>query len=424
MKKALVCFMLVLVMVLTLTFSTAMAEEMVLRGMHWNSSTVEHERYQKTFDSFMEANPNIKIEFEWFPTGFAEKLVALFADGSAPDFFATHTADLGQRVNAGFIQPITERFNAENYDMNDLIDSAVITYGGEIYTVLSAVTPQVLYYNKNIFDAAGVPYPTDDWTWDDLLETAQKLVVKDGDKIIQFGFQCDEYSRVWLSKFWSDGGVAFDDEGDPRKSTFNDAIGVEAAQYLVDLVQGYGVAPPPGIPGALGYREVFTNGGVAMVLDGSWMTAQYDKAEGFDLGVALVPMGKVKRGGWIAPTGMMMSATTKNPDAVWEFLKYFFSYENSIYFGGYGDTGTMAGVPVWRSAYNDARWKAGEISETIRRQAEVSPVEMKWQGFNTWFWNYLSTSLQELVMTNGDPVAVMNDLAARTDAEILPEIER
>lgn len=420
----LLSLMLVLAILLTLTISSASAADVVLRGMHWNSSTVEHERYQKTFDAFMAANPNIEIQFEWFPTGFAEKLVALFADGSAPDFFATYVGDLGQRVNAGFIQPITDRFNAENYNMDDLLDSAVIRYGEDIYSVLAAVTPQVLFYNKNMFDAAGVSYPTDEWTWADMLEAAKKLTIKDGDKIVQYGFQCDEYCRVWLSKFWSDGGKCFDNEDDPTKSTFNDAIGAEAAQYLLDLVQSFGVAPPPGVPGALGYREVFTNSGVAMVLDGSWMTAQYDKAEGFDLGVALVPMGKVKRGGWMAPTGMMMSATTKHPDEVWQFLKYFFGNENSIYFGGYGDTGTMAGVPVWRSAYTDSRWKAGDISETIRRQAEGAPVEMKWQGYGTWFWNYLNVGLQEVVMTGGDPVAMLDSVAARTDAEVLTEIER
>lgn len=424
MKKKLLSLMLVLAIFLTLVVSTASASEVVLRGMHWNSSTVEHERYQKTFDAFMAANPGIEIQFEWFPTGFAEKLVALFADGNAPDFFATYVGDLGRRVNAGFIQPITDRFNAANYDMNDLLDSAVIRYGGEIYSVLAAVTPQVLFYNKNLFDAAGVAYPTDDWKWEDMAEAAKKLVVKDGDKITQYGFQCDEYNRVWLSKFWSDGGKCFDNEDDPTKSTFNDAIGAEAAQYLLDLVQAFGVAPQPGIPGALGYREVFTNSGVAMVLDGSWMTAQYDKAEGFDLGVAKVPMGKVKRGGWMAPTGFMMSATTKHPDEVWKFLQYLFGYENSIYFGGYGDTGTMAGVPVWRSAYKDPRWKAGEISETIRAQAEGAPVEMKWQGYGTWFWDYLNVGLQEMVLTGGDPLTMLNDVAARTDAEVLPEIER
>jgi len=328
------------------------------------------------------------------------------------------------RITRGLIQPVTDRYNAENFDLTDLLESAVITYKDDVYAILPVVQPQMLYYNKTMFDNANVPYPTEEWTWQDLLDTAQLLTIKEGDKVVQYGFQCDEYSRVWMSKFWSDGGVAFDNEDDPTKSTFNDEIGAKAAQYLVDLVQGYGVAPPPGVSGALGYREVFTNKGVAMILDGSWMTAQYATGLGDELGVSMVPLGEVKRGGWLAPTGMFMSTTTKYPDEVWEFQKYLSGYENSIYFGGYGDTGMMAGVPVWRSAYNDERWTPSEMSETIRRQAETAKVEMKWQGYGTWYWDYINVALQELVLEGGDPLGKLNELARRTDAEVLSEIER
>jgi len=203
MKKIL-SLLLVAIMLLSLA-SLAAAEDVVIRGMHWNSSTVEHERYQLTFDRFKEKT-GITVDFEWFPTGFAEKLAALFADKNAPDFFATYVGDLGMRITRGLIQPVTEYFNAENFDMTDLLESAVITYQGDVYAVLPMMQPQMLYYNKALFDSAGVAYPTDEWTWQDLLDAAKLLTVKDGEKVTQYGFQCDEYSRVWMSKFWSDGG--------------------------------------------------------------------------------------------------------------------------------------------------------------------------------------------------------------------------
>jgi len=406
--------------------AAAGTKEVTLRGMHWTSSTADQQRSNDRFLEFTKKFPNIKIQFEWYPQGFAEKLTALFASNDAPDFFANYVGDLGLRVKNGYLKALTPYFNRDGFDKNpDLLPNAVVKYNGDVYGVVQVVQPQVLYYNKALFDKAGVPYPNDNWTWKDLQDNAQKLTVKDASgKITQYGFQCDEYCRVWISHFQSNGGQAFDNRDNPTKVTFNNDLGVESAQYLYDLVQSLNVSPPPGIVGVLGHRDSFANGIVAMILDGSWMNISFAQKEGLNYGVALVPNGRVSRGGWIAPTHFAMSSTTKNPEETWTFLKWWFGYDNSLSFSGYGKTLTSTGLPVWKSAYNDPAFKPDEQVSMIGKMVQYSVPDMTFQLFGTWYWDTLNVGLQEMVGNKQDPKAAIDHIAQLTQKNVLDEIER
>ncbi|MCL2318721.1 MAG: extracellular solute-binding protein, partial [Treponema sp.] len=274
-----------------------------------------------------------------------------------------------------------------------------------------------------LFDKAGVPYPTEKWTWQDMADAAKKLTVKDASgKIIQYGFQYDEYCRLWISHFQSNGGQAFDNRDKPTKVTFNNDLGVASAQYLFDLVQSLNVSPPPGVAGVLGHRDSFANGIVAMILDGSWMNTQFAQKEGMKYGVALVPLGKVARGGWIAPTHYAMSGKTKYPDQVWTYLKWWFSYDNSMSFSGYGDAIKSAGMPVWKSAYTDPKFKPDEQVSMIAKQVTYSVPDMTFQYFGTWYWDTLNVGLQEMVGNKIAPKTAIETIAQRTQKNVLDEI--
>ena len=406
--------------------TTASSGQITLRGMHWTSSTAEQNRSNDRFLEFSKQNPNIKIQFEWYPQGFAEKLTALFASNDAPDFFANYVGDLGLRVQNGYMAPLTPFFNRDGFDKNaDLMPNAVVKFKGDVYGIVHVIQPQVLFFNKDLFDKAGVPYPNDNWTWQDMADAARKLTVKDASgKIIQYGFQYDEYCRLWISHFQSNGGQAFDNRDNPTKVTFNNDLGVESAQYLYDLVQSLNVSPPPGIAGVLGHRDSFANGIVAMILDGSWMNTQFAQKEGMKYGVALVPKGRVTRGGWIAPTHYAMSATTKNKEAVWTFLKWWFSYDNTMSFSGYGDAIMSAGMPVWKSSYKDPAFKPDEQVSKIAQQVEYSVPDMTFQLFGTWYWDTLNVGLQEMVGNKIAPKTAIERIAQLTQKNVLDEIER
>ena len=396
-----------------------------LRGMHWTSSTVEQERVNARFEVFTRQFPDIKIDFQWFPQGYAERLTALFAANDAPDIFACYVGDLGVRAKSGFMQPLTPFFNRDGFNRNDdLMQNAVITFQGDIYGIVHVLQPQILFYNKDHFDKAGVPYPTDNWTWRDMQEAARRMTITEGGRIVQYGFQYDEYCRLWTSHFQSNGGQAFDNRDMPTRVNFNNDLGIESAQYLYDLVQSLNVSPPPGVVGVLGHRDSFANGLVSMILDGSWMNTQFAQMEGLNYGVGLVPMGRTTRGGWIAPTIYTMSSTTKYPEQVWTFLKWWWGYENSMFISGYGNALDSAGMPVWKSAYRDPAWKPDANVTNIGRMVEYSVPDMTFQYFGTWYWDTLNAGLQEMVGNKIDPRTAMNTISQRTQRDVLDEIER
>ncbi len=404
--------------------ATAAEEKVTLRGTKWQSYIEEKYQMEEWVNQYMEANPNITIEFEMVATGYGEKLIAGFAGGTGPDFYYLHIPNLPRQVQQGIPMPLDDYIDGpDGINRDDIFDSIwkATTYKGKTYGYSRSNGVQVLYYNKKMFDDVGLAYPDETWTWDDLAMAAKQLVKKDeSGRISQFGFQCDEYNRVWLSHVWSNNGKVFDDRFEPTKALFNSPEGVAAAKYLVDLVQAFGVAPPPGVAGALGYREAFSTQKVAMILDGSWMIKSFSKKEGLEYGTTLVPQGKI-RAGWYDVTAFMMASTTKYPDQTWGVVKNFSNVDRALEYADYGGD-LLGGMPAWKTAYTDPRWKPTAISKPVADQMVFASAELTFYDSGKWFWSMLNAKLQEIVTLKRDPKEALDELAAETKSEILDKM--
>jgi multiple sugar transport system substrate-binding protein len=396
-------------------------KKITLRGTKWQSFVEEKTMMEDWSARYTKAHPNVTIQFEMITTGYGEKLTAGFAGGTAPDYYYVNFKDLPAQVVQGMPRPLDAYIDGKNgvkrADIFDEIWKAG-SYKGKTYSYSRNNGVQILYYNKKMFQAAGVPFPNENWTWDDLAAAAKKLIKKDASgRIEQYGFQCDEYARVWVTHLWSNNGKDFDDSYAPKKALFNGPEGVAAAKYLMDLVQSYGVAPPPGVPGALGYREAFSTQKVAMILDGSWMVKSFAKVQGLDYGTMLVPKGKI-RTGWYDVNGFCSASTNKFPDTTWDVIKFMTSLDISLEYADYGGN-NLGGMPSWKTAYTDPRWKPTAVSAPIAEQMKFARAEYSWYNSGKWFWNMLNTSLQAMVTKKLDPQKVLDDLAAETQKEIL-----
>ncbi len=416
-----------LVIVLAIaTGGLAWAQKATIRGTKWQSFVEEKVMLDTWAAQFMKLHPEITLSFELVTTGYAEKLVAGFAGGTAPDIYYVNNKDLRPQVDQGMPQPIDKFIDGPNgINRADIFDPIwqAFTVKGKTYTFSRNNGVQVLYYNKRMFTEAGVPFPNQNWTWDDLAATAKKLTKTDASgRIEQYGFQCDEYARVWITYLWSLGAKAFDDEVNPKKPTFNGPEGVQAAKYLVSLVQAYGVSPPPGVPGALGYREAFSTEKVAMILDGSWMVKNFSNKEGLNYGTALVPKGKI-RTGWYDVNGFAMASTTKFPDAAWAVIKFVTSLDKALEYADYGGN-KLGGMPSYKTAYTDRRWEPTPISAPIAEQMKLARAEYSFHNAGKWFWDMLNAKLQAIVTEKLDPKKALDDLAVETQKEILDKIPR
>ena len=179
----------------------------------WGSPE-EAESHKIVAEAFMKENPDIKIELWNQPwNDYFTKIQTLWASGDSktiPDVaFLWPTPKYAAQ---GVLENLDPYIEKSGYDLKDywpgLLESA--SYDGSVYGFPRDIEVNVLYYNKDLFDQAGVEYPTDTWTWDDLLAAAEKLTVKDASgNVTQYALAAEggKYSK-WLNQ---NGGAILDD---------------------------------------------------------------------------------------------------------------------------------------------------------------------------------------------------------------------
>lgn len=242
--------------------------------------------------------------------------------GDAWDVFMINGAYFSQAVPEGQLADITDRIRQAGIKLGDYtVDPVNSEYRGKMYALPYELNMSAILYNQDLFDRAGVAYPTDDWTWKDLLEKAQKLTVKQGNRTVQWGFYSENHYASQLS-FIAQNGGAFVNAAHTQ-SRIAEPAAVEALQFMVDLVRKYGVSPaaselPPGV-------NPFMTNRVAMVVGYSFSVQPTLEAP-FRWGVAMWPQNK-QHGNAYWTQGVGLYARSKNQDAAWEFAKYLMGAE-------------------------------------------------------------------------------------------------
>ena len=210
------------------------------------------------------------------------------------------------------------------YDLTQLADQAVgdfTTPGGQ-FGLPRDLNVIALYYNKKMFDAAGIPYPDDTWDWDKLVEVGKKLTLKGSNgKVSQWGFYTETTD---MENYWSLAGLAERRRhhlGRPQARASSAATRPSAAcsSSRTSSTRTRSWTIPVADEG-----DEFEQGQAAMEANGSWLVATH-LAAGIDFGIAPLPKGPAGRFTSINPTGAVVFKGTKNPDAAWEFVKYLAS---------------------------------------------------------------------------------------------------
>lgn len=282
----------------------------------------------KLVESFEAVNPTIDVKVtvaDW--DSYWEKLLTGLAGGAAPDVFAMDGPlfpDYQARDVLLDLQPLIER---DGYDLGQLADQGVgvfKTVEGAQFGLPRDLNVVVLYYNKKMFDAAGIPYPDDTWDWAKLIEVGKQLTLdtnSDG-TTDQWGLytETSDMENYWLSLVWQNGGEFFAADGKSTALTTDQSAG--GIQFLQDLIYKEKILAEPAIFADLG--DAFEQGLAAMEVNGSWLVPTH-QAAGIELGIAPIPSGPAGRFTTVNPTGAVVYKGTKAPDAAWEFVKYLAS---------------------------------------------------------------------------------------------------
>jgi len=331
----------------------ASAQETTLTYMLWSTEQAEIE--VDAIAAFEAANPGVTVEVQAMPpSDYWPRVSALAASGDLPDVMA---------MSSGFVQEWAEADNLLDLGpylggtaLDGYFESAVeIGRIGDRQVAFPQnwVAP-VLYYNRSAFDAAGLDYPSSDWTWDDFRAAAEALTVdENGDGTPeQYGYWV--YGRYAHTDAWvfRNGGRFINEDG--TEMAIDDAA-VNALGFLASIVDD-GFAPRPQEMEGIRQQDIFGMGMAAMWVDGSWNIDNNRTLIGddFEWGITQVPMGPdatPETAAAYAWADMLAVTTdTEQADLAWALVQHLTgpTLSASDFTGGK--------VPAWTATAQTEEW--------------------------------------------------------------------
>lgn len=287
--------------------------------------------------AFEAAHPDITIKKEHAPwSSYFDKIQTEMAGGAAPDvMFLTNVPSYAAK---GVLEPLDARIAADSFPVQNFAPGslAIFSYDGETYGFPRDNDTTVLYYNKDLFDAAGIAYPDDTWNWDKLRSAALALTKQDDrGRSVQYGLALEKNKYpMWVNQ---DGGSVFDDPLHPTKFTMASPEGIAAIQFVADMILKDKSVPSFDAMNQLGSTtELFSTGRVAMVMTNAARIPTFEQAS-FKWNVAPLPMGPTGiRANSLGGAGYVMSSSSKHKDAAWTFLKFVSGPEGQAIFAKSG----------------------------------------------------------------------------------------
>lgn len=258
-------------------------------------------------------------------------MTTLISSGKVPDVFYVGGPEFYRFAEAGTLLNIqsyldqTSLFNPDNVWKQAMdryrFDGSKVG-AGDLYGLPKDVGPWAFVYNKDLFDDAGVPYPSataGEWTWDDMLEAAQKLTVdNNGDgKPEQYGVGA--YSLE--SAVWGNGGEYIDYATGTVK--VNEPAFYEAMQFVADLNLKYKVSPNQEAEQAMNAYTRFINGQLGMFAMGPWDQPAFWELP-FDWDIAAWPASPNtgQTATWLGSMGFAVSAKSKHPQEAFDLAAF------------------------------------------------------------------------------------------------------
>lgn len=303
----------------------------------------EQRAYEALVAAFEEAHPEIDVQMSHIPSQaeYRQRLAADFSSGRPTDVFLLNYRRFASFAEQGGLEPLSTRLaESELLNETDFFDVTIDSFllDDELWCIPQNISSLVVYYNKDLFDAANVPYPSDDWTRAEFVEAARALTQNTDDaRNAQYAVGLDP-SIFRLAPFvWQDGLDIVDDRENPTRLTLDDPQVLETFQWFVDLQVVEGVVPDRLAESAETSQSRFLNGTLAMIFNSRRGTPTYRTIDKFEWDVGPLPRGATSAG-ILHTDGYCMSAQTINKDAAWTFIEFANSAEGQTLIADSGRT--------------------------------------------------------------------------------------
>ncbi|MEH6994052.1 sugar ABC transporter substrate-binding protein [Neobacillus drentensis] len=359
------------------------------------------ELQQGLIDEFNAKNSDIEVVLEAYGGDYDTKITAGIGAKDAPDIM--YMWNYPQYKDA--LEPLDSYIKDRGEEYKGNFYEALWNYnsiGEDIYGLPVGYTTHVVYYNKDLFDAAGLEYPQAGWTWDDLQSAAKKLTDKEK-KITGFAFpgQPDPYDfEMYL---WGNSASYVDSKG-KLDGNLNSKKSIETFTMFQNMLKD-GIAIT-----TEGYGDTeMKTGRVGMLVNGAWYLSAFEEA-GINYGVVEIPsFGDNPSASIVSSSGIAMSKDSKHKEAAFKFMEFW--------------TGEQANkarlsfeLPVLKSVVESEKLQEDPIKKVFYKMLEQSEGYTP-TSFVTEDWSKLSEDLSLVFeqifnpSTRVDPKEALNSVA-------------
>lgn len=315
-------------------------EEITLTFGFWGDEA-EASMKMRLAEAYMEENPNVTIEFEYCNgSDYLTKMQTWFSSGETPDVFGIANDHLIMFQDSELFEDLAPYVEADGLESMWDYESAQETYtieNGRLTAVPFVTKTFAIAYNKDLFDQAGVEYPTDDWTEADMLEAAEKISAL-GDDIygIRWGVRVPEFYRGLY------GDMYYNYEDKTMNVADNESFKAAVTMFSDSILNGLAPDETSGTISTGG----FETGNFGMALSATWDIATYTAiGDSFAWDVVMLPVNE-EYGRWqttLRANGWGMSANAENKEACWDFIKFLSTSETAAV------EGSSIGIPCLTS---------------------------------------------------------------------------
>ncbi|MGC9398245.1 MAG: ABC transporter substrate-binding protein [Anaerolineae bacterium] len=387
------------------------AEKITIRLSTW-AGVEEAAELQEVLDEINASSDTLTIVHEPAPDDYYTKIQTALAGGTSADLFWLSQEWIRGMAAQGALLDITDYLEADTThpaaDLDDYFEDIIMTamYEGRYYGLPWIAQPVVLYYNKALFDEAGIDYPTMDWTWDDFKQAAAEMTQDlDGDgQNDQWGFTMNGWPPPQMFVWQAGGDVISEDLSSVPIDT---PEAIKGFEFYADMIYDDVHTPPEAVIQEQGFGEMFKAGKIAMFMGGA--ADDLDRVEGLDVGVVAVPAGPASRATFAWNASTVIAADTKHPDAAYEALVLL--TEGIHHWKIVPPRKSLATAEMISEIEPRKAASAEAIAEAVpyMRAFNIIPQHQEWDSI---FWGQFM-----------DPLFHGEGTAAELAAEVKPELE-
>ncbi|WP_274364853.1 ABC transporter substrate-binding protein [Paenibacillus thermotolerans] len=275
---------------------------------------------QEAKQSFERLHPDVNVQIQLAVDGF-EAAKALESE-NPPDIIELGGFQAGNRDELFIdLTPYASEIEGLWEDWYPGLRQA-ITHGGVLPGLPLEIMMPLIMYNKEMFDRADVPYPTDDWTWDDFIELGKKLTIRDAEgKASQYGLGIGIDIEWWEPFILRNGGRYVSPDGSTAHKYVDSPATMDAFRKLIDAFRLHKIVRMPNEPSRLPEGREHEEAAMNLMFGWHFLHQQHPDQKYAVVGLPKMPGGV--EANMIYMAGAHVTKKSANPRLAWEFLRHY-----------------------------------------------------------------------------------------------------